>query len=92
MPVKIAIPTPLRPYTENRDIIEVDGQTVKELLENMSTRYPQLRRHLFSEDGRLRSFINIYVNDEDIRYLDGENTKVKESDFISIVPAIAGGN
>lgn len=92
MPVKITIPTPLRPYTENRDIIEVEGQTIRELLENITVRYPQLKRHLFSEDGRLRSFVNIYVNDEDIRYLDGENTKIKESDIISIVPAIAGGN
>ncbi|MFN3133995.1 MAG: ubiquitin-like small modifier protein 1 [Candidatus Kryptonium sp.] len=92
MPVKITIPTPLRPYTENRDTIEVEGQTIRELLEDMTERYPQLKRHLFSEDGKLRSFVNIYVNDEDIRYLDGENTKVKEGDVISIVPAIAGGN
>lgn len=92
MPVKITIPTPLRPYTENRDTIEVEGQTVRELLEDITGRYPQLKRHLFSEDGKLRSFVNIYVNDEDIRYLDGENTKVKEGDVISIVPAIAGGN
>jgi MoaD family protein len=92
MPVKITIPTPLRPYTENRDTIEVEGQTIRELLEDMTERYPQLKRHLFSEDGKLRSFINIYVNDEDIRYLDGENTKVSEGDVVSIIPAIAGGN
>ncbi|CUS77628.1 molybdopterin synthase subunit MoaD [Candidatus Kryptonium thompsonii] len=92
MPVKITIPTPLRPYTENRDTIEVEGQTIRELLKDMTERYPQLKRHLFSEDGRLRSFINIYVNDEDIRYLDGENTKVSEGDVVSIIPAIAGGN
>jgi len=92
MPVKITIPTPLRPYSENRDTIEVEGQTIRELLKDMTERYPQLKRHLFSEDGRLRSFINIYVNDEDIRYLDGENTKVSEGDVVSIIPAIAGGN
>jgi len=92
MPVKITIPTPLRPYTDNRDTIEVEGQTIRELLEDMTERYPQLKRHLFSEDGKLRSFINIYVNDEDIRYLDGENTKVSEGDVVSIIPAIAGGN
>jgi len=86
------IPTPLRPYTENKDTLEVEGQTIKELLDNMVSKYPQLKRHLFSEDGRLRSFINIYVNDEDIRYLDAEDTKVGENDIVSIIPAIAGGN
>lgn len=92
MPIKVMIPTPLRPYTENKDTLEVEGQTIKELLDNMVSKYPQLKRHLFSEDGRLRSFINIYVNDEDIRYLDAEDTKVGEDDIVSIIPAIAGGN
>jgi len=92
MPIKVMIPTPLRPYTENKDTLEVEGQTIKELLDNMVSKYPQLKRHLFSEDGRLRSFINIYVNDEDIRYLDAEDTKVGENDIVSIIPAIAGGN
>jgi len=92
MPIKVMIPTPLRPYTENKDTLEVEGQTIKELLDNMVSKYPQLKRHLFSDDGRLRSFINIYVNDEDIRYLDAEDTKVGENDIVSIIPAIAGGN
>ncbi|MCS7228717.1 MAG: ubiquitin-like small modifier protein 1 [Candidatus Kryptonium sp.] len=92
MSVKVMIPTPLRPYTDNKDTIEVDGQTVRELLENLANRYPQLKRHLFSENGNLRNFINIYINDEDIRYLEGDNTKLKEGDIVSIVPAIAGGS
>ncbi|MEN3039384.1 MAG: ubiquitin-like small modifier protein 1 [Candidatus Kryptonium sp.] len=92
MSVKVMIPTPLRPYTENKDTIEIYGQTVRELLENLTNRYPQLKRHLFSENGNLRNFINIYINDEDVRYLDGDNTKLKDGDIISIVPAIAGGN
>ncbi len=92
MPVKVMIPTPLRPYTENKDSVEVDGRTVDEILSNLSVKYPQLKRHLFSEDGKLRNFVNIYVNDEDIRYLGGGNTQVKEGDVVSIIPAIAGGN
>jgi len=91
MKVKVIIPTPLRPYTENKDLIEVEGKTINELLDNLAKRYPQLKRHLFAEDGKLRSFVNIYVNDEDIRYLNGEKTSVKDGDVISIVPAIAGG-
>jgi MoaD family protein len=92
MKVKVMIPTPLRPYTENRDSVEVEGNTVGELLNALTQKYPQLKRHLFSEDGNLRSFVNIYVNDEDIRYLEGGNTSVKDGDVVSIVPAIAGGN
>jgi sulfur-carrier protein len=92
MKVKVMIPTPLRPYTENRDSVEVEGNTIGELLNALTQKYPQLKRHLFSEDGNLRSFVNIYVNDEDIRYLDGGNTSVKDGDVVSIVPAIAGGN
>lgn len=91
MPVKVMIPTPLRSYTDNRDSVEVEGQTIDEVLSNLTNKYPQLKRHLYAEDGRLRNFINIYVNDEDVRYLDKGNTKVKEGDVISIIPAIAGG-
>jgi MoaD family protein len=86
------IPTPLRPYTENKDSVEVEGQTIDEILSNLAMKYPQLKRHLFSEDGRLRNFVNVYVNEEDIRYLDGGDTKIKEGDVVSIIPAIAGGN
>ena len=91
MGVKIVIPTPLRQYTEKRDNVVVEGQTVEEVLRNLTAQYGELRRHLYSEDGKLRSFVNIYRNDEDIRYLEREKTPVRESDVVSIVPSIAGG-
>ena len=91
MPAKVLIPTPLRQYTARREAVEVEGQTVSEVLANLTTQYADLRKHLYNDDGRLRSFVNVYVNDEDIRYLGKENTGVKETDVISIVPSIAGG-
>ena len=91
MPAKVLIPTPLRQYTARREAVEVEGQTVSEVLANLTTQYTDLRKHLYNDDGRLRSFVNVYVNDEDIRYLGKENTGVKETDVISIVPSIAGG-
>ena len=69
MPNTINIPTPLRPYTDAKDAVEVDGTTVGELLASLTARYGDLRRHLYSEEGKLRSFVNVYVNDDDIRYL-----------------------
>ena len=89
--MKIHIPTPLRQYAEKKDVVEVGGQTVGEGLANLTSQYANLRRHLFSEDGKLRAFVNVYVNDEDIRYLQQENTPVKDADSLSIVPSIAGG-
>ena len=68
-----------------------EGQTVEEVLLNLTTQYGDLRKHLYSEDGKLRSFVNIYRNDEDIRYLEHEQTPVKDTDVLSIVPSIAGG-
>ena len=91
MAVKVIIPTPLRQYTERRDSVAVDGRTVEEVLCNLTAQYGDLQRHLYGEDGKLRSFVNIYRNDEDIRYLEREKTTVKENDVISIVPSIAGG-
>ena len=88
---KVLIPTPLRPYTDKQETLEIEGATVGELLANLSTRYSDLRKHLYAEDGRLRSFVNVYVNDEDIRYLQKENTPLKEGDTVSIVPSVAGG-
>jgi len=92
MSVRILIPTPLRPYTEQQSAVQVEGQTVGEILEQLTTRHADLRPHLFREDGRLRSFVNLYVNDEDIRHLAGESTAVSERDTISIVPSVAGGS
>ena len=74
MPAKVLIPTPLRQYTERQETVEVAGQTVNEVLANLTTQYGDLRKHLFTDEGRLRSFVNVYVNDEDIRYLGKENT------------------
>ncbi len=91
MPVKVIIPTPLRPYAGRRESVEFDARTVRDALDRLTTEYGELRRHLFTEEGRLRSFVNVYVNDEDIRYLQKENTPLKEGDQITIVPSIAGG-
>ena len=89
--MKIHIPTPLRQYAEKKDVVEVGGRTVGEGLANLTSQYADLRRHLFSDDGKLRAFVNVYLNDEDIRYLEQENTPVKDGDSLSIVPSIAGG-
>jgi len=91
MATKILIPTPLRTYTAMQDTIEVEGSTVGELLSNMTSTYTELRKHLFTEEGKLRNFVNIYVNDDDIRYLDKEETPVSPDDTVSIVPSVAGG-
>ncbi len=92
MPTQILIPTPLRPFTDKLDTVEVDGQTVGELLQGLTTRYGALKNHLYSTDGRLRSFVNVYVNDEDIRYLQKEATPLKNGDVVSIIPSVAGGS
>ena len=89
---RVLIPTPLRPYTGQHEAVELDGGTVGEVLRNLTTRYTDLRRHLYADNGNLRSFVNIYVNDEDIRYLSREDTTLRDGDVISIVPSVAGGS
>jgi len=91
MPVKVMIPSPLRPYAGKRDSAEFSARTVGEALGHLTTEFVELRKHLFTEEGKLRSFVNVYVNDEDIRYLAKENTPTKDGDTISIIPSIAGG-
>jgi molybdopterin converting factor small subunit len=91
MPVKVVIPTPLRPYAGKQESVELQATTVGEALAALTSRFGDLKKHLYSDDGRLRSFINVYVNDEDIRYLQKDQTSVREGDTISIVPSIAGG-
>jgi molybdopterin/thiamine biosynthesis adenylyltransferase/rhodanese-related sulfurtransferase/molybdopterin converting factor small subunit len=91
MPNTIHIPTPLRPFTDKRESVEVSGGTVGELLADLTKKYEGLRKHLYADDGRLRNFVNVYLNDEDIRYLQKENTPVKPGDSLSIVPSVAGG-
>jgi adenylyltransferase/sulfurtransferase len=88
---KIHIPTPLRQYAGQQPAVEVNASTVAEALSGLIGQHPDLRRHLYTEDGKLRAFVNVYLNDEDIRYLEREGTTVKEGDSISIVPSIAGG-
>jgi molybdopterin/thiamine biosynthesis adenylyltransferase/rhodanese-related sulfurtransferase/molybdopterin converting factor small subunit len=91
MSIKVHIPTPLRPYTDKNDVVELEGTNVAELLRNLTTRFGGLKQHLFNEEGRLRSFVNVYVNDEDIRYLQKDQTPVKSGDTVSIIPSVAGG-
>ncbi|MCS6885651.1 MAG: molybdopterin-synthase adenylyltransferase MoeB [Acidobacteriota bacterium] len=88
---KIYIPSALRQYSEGRDVVEVEAATVGEALAELTSQYSELRKHLFNEQGKLRSFVNIYVGDEDIRHLDNEQTQLREADEISIIPSIAGG-
>ena len=87
----VLIPTPLRVYAGKQDVVQAEGKTVGELLENLTSRYTDLRNHLYNEDGKLRSFVNVYLNDDDIRYLQREDTPVSDGDTISIVPSVAGG-
>jgi adenylyltransferase/sulfurtransferase len=89
--MKIHIPTPLRQYAGKQDAVEIKASTVGEALTHLVTQHPDLRRHLYTDDGKLRAFVNVYLNDQDVRYLQKEATPVKESDSISIVPSIAGG-
>src|SRR3984893_13507675 len=92
MSVKVMIPTPLRVYEGKRDSAEFSAATVGEALGGLTSQFAELKKHLYSEDGKLRAFVNVYLNDEDIRYLsEKENTAVKDSDSLSIIPSIAGG-
>jgi molybdopterin converting factor small subunit len=91
MAVKVIIPTPLRAYAGKQESVEVEASTVGQALGALTTKHADLKKHLYSEDGKLRSFVNVYVNDEDIRYLQKDQTAVKPGDTISIVPSIAGG-
>ena len=92
MPVTVRIPTPLRPFTEQRASIEIDGATVGDILRQLTTTFDGLRPHLYGADGSLRNFVNVYVNDEDVRYLQKEQTPVQPTDTVSIVPSVAGGS
>ena len=83
MAVKVFIPTPLRAYTDHNATVEVEGRTVDEVLRNLTSKFGEIQRHLYAENGSLRSYVNVYVNDEDIRYLQRENTPVKSGDTLS---------
>ncbi len=88
----VHIPTPLRAFTGKQDSVEVEGGTVGEVLAALTAKYPDLQRHLYNEQGRLRHFVNVYVNDDDIRYLEKEATALRDGDTLSIIPSVAGGS
>src|SRR6516165_12820859 len=91
MAVKVLIPPPLRPHAGGHAAAEFPAKTVAEALGQLTSEFADLKRHLYTEDGRLRSFVNVYVNGEDIRYLAQEKTPTKDGDTINIIPSIAGG-
>jgi molybdopterin synthase sulfur carrier subunit len=91
MSVKVLIPTPLQKFTKNQSIIECGGGNIVELIESLETNCPGIKKSLCDEQGEPRRFLNFYVNSEDIRFLDGSKTELKDGDEVSIVPAVAGG-
>ena len=91
MATSIRIPTPLRKLTNDQEVVQAAGADIQEILNNLESTYPGLKERICDEQGNVRRFVNIFVNDEDIRFLDEKTTKVKDGDEISIVPAIAGG-
>jgi sulfur-carrier protein len=89
--VSVRVPTPLRKFTNGIDEVSVDGTTVRSLVENLDQKYPGIKERICDETGKIRRFVNVYVNGDDIRFLQNLETALKEGDTISIVPAIAGG-
>jgi sulfur-carrier protein len=89
--VSVRLPTVLRPHANGETKVVVDGQTVGQILDGLVAQYPAMRPNLLSEDGSLHRFVNLYVNDEDVRYLEKLDTEVGEGDEVSILPAVAGG-
>ena len=91
MPIIVRIPTPLRNLTGGQGEVATTGKDVAELIDNIEKQYPGLKERLYDEQGQLRRFVNIYLNEEDIRFLDGPKTATQDGDVLSIIPAIAGG-
>jgi MoaD family protein len=91
MTVEVKIPTVLRKHTDGEASISATGSTIGELIEDISGRYPDFKAKVVADDGQLHRFINVYANDEDVRYLDGLDTKVSDGDTVAILPAVAGG-
>lgn len=91
--MRIHIPTPLRQYADRQDSVEIGARTVGDALAQLTQRHPDLRKHLYTDEGKLRSFVNVYLNDDDVRYLSQkEATLVNDGDTLSIIPSIAGGS
>ncbi len=91
MPTKVRIPTPLRKLTNNEELVEVTAATIGDAIKELQSRYPGIEERLVDEKGEVRRFVNVYVNEEDIRFLQGSKTALKAGDEVSIIPAIAGG-
>lgn len=91
MAIQVKLPTILRRHTNEQAVVEGEGTTLRDLLKDLESRYPGLTQSVLDEDGGLRRFVNVYVNDEDVRYLGSLETEVKEGDLVSILPAVAGG-
>ena len=92
MPLKVLIPTPLRKLCQDKDVVEADGSTIRELIEDLEKKYPGIKDRLYAEGGKeLNRFVNIYVNEEDVRFLKNAETPLSDGDEVSIVPSIAGG-
>ncbi len=92
MSIEIQVPTVLRVHTGGQRVVRVDGNTVSAVIASLETEYPGLRTELLTDEGQVRQFVNIYVNDEDIRYLDRLETKIEDGDRMAILPAVAGGS
>jgi sulfur-carrier protein len=91
MSVEVRIPTVFRKFTNGRDVVELEPGTISELVDQLENRYPGMRRQLMTDDGTLHRFVNVYVNDEDARYLQQLDTRVDEGDTVSLLPSVAGG-
>lgn len=91
MAIKVRVPTVLQKFTENKHEVEVEGANIKELIENIEKKYPGIKERICDENGQIRKFINVYVNEEDVRFLQQDKTPLKDGDEVSIIPAIAGG-
>jgi molybdopterin synthase sulfur carrier subunit len=90
MAIRVHIPTPMRQHTEGQATVDAQGGTVKAILDDLGRKYPGISQRLF-ENGQVRRFVNVFINDEDVRYLDNLDTAVKDGDEVSIIPAVAGG-
>ena len=91
MPKKVRIPTPLRKLTNNEELVEISAATIGDAINELQSRYPGIAERLVDDKGEVRRFVNVYVNEEDIRFLNNRETPLKDGDEISIIPAIAGG-
>ena len=92
MAIKVRIPTPLQRLTQNQEEVSLEGSDIQELIANLEKSYPGIRERICDQEGKLRRFVNVYVNEEDIRFLKGDKTTLKDGDEVSIIPAIAGGS